>query len=230
MNNELLNTLKIGASVALASGMAIASHRIHNKFNDNQDFLTVSGMLFDAEDITHFLVLRYRDTEISEATQATYEHEVAISRATPIYTYSHTTPRTITLRTYFIGDWFPAMQVKRKIDWLKTFLYARDNGLMIKPPKEIRLMLGMYLTISGVITGVSVSHNYQGAPPWGIKIGSMGTISMYSTIVAVDITIQETKHFWTGGQITYDETVRDSHFRLPGPAEQGAVDSLFNLL
>lgn len=225
--------ITIASSLALVGTGVLGAHTLWNNGNipdSFSNFFQISGILFDAEDMTNFLVMRYRDTEISEVTQATYENEIAISRTTPIYTYSHTTPRTINLSTYFIGDWWPMVQVKRKCDWLKTFLYPRDNGLMIKPPKEVILMLGFYLGVRGVINNVNVTHNYQGAPPWGISVGNMGTISMYSTIAKVDITIQETSHFWTGGQITYEETVKDSNFRLSGIEQPGLVNSVLNLL
>jgi len=215
-------------STALVGGIALSQGSGHT--DSFSTFFQISGMLFDAEDMSNFLVMKYRDTEVTEVTTATYENEIAIGRTTPIYTYSHTTPRTINISTYFIGDWWPMVQVKRKADWLKTFLYPRDNGLAIKPPKEVLLMLGFYLGIRGVVTNVSVTHNYGGAPPWGISVGSLGTISMYSTVAKVDITIQETSHFWTGGQITYDETVKDSNFRLSGVEMPGIANSVLNLL
>lgn len=224
--------LNIGPGVALISAGQGLHYMLENKHwpDSITNFFSISGLLFDAENLTNFLIIRYRDTEVSETIQATYENEVTMNRATPIYSYSHTSPRTINVSMYFIGDWWPMVQVKRKVDWLKTFMYARDNGLTIKPPKEVMLMLGMYLTVRGQIVNVSVNHNYGGAPPWGIPIGDLGTISMYSTIAKVDVTIQETCHFWTGGQITFDETVKDMNFRMSSTEPPGLVNSALNLL
>jgi len=228
-----MSLVNIGASIALIGTGFLGASTLMNSGNlpdSFSNFFTISGLLFDAEDMSNFLMIRYRDTEINEAVQATYENEVTMNRATPIYSYSHTAPRVINVSMYFIGDWWPMVQVKRKVDWLKTFMYSRDNGLHIKPPKQVMLMLGMYLMVRGQIVNVSVTHNYGGTPPWGISVGTAGTISMYSTIAKVDISIQETAHFWTGGQITYDETVKDMNFRLSDNEPPGLVNSALNLL
>jgi len=236
-----LGAIAVGSAVAgMGALSAVEGIQAMNHGYDadsSVNAFNVSGMLFDAENPSDMLKMHYRDTQVSEAISASYESTQTINRTTPIFTYANTSARKISISTYFIGDWWPAVQVTRKINWLKTFMYPRDNGLAIRPPKEVMLMLGMYLGVRGQIVDISITHNHGDAPPWGISIFGQenfgvhgGTISMFSTIAKVDITIQETRHFWTGGQITYDETVKDMNFRLTDQEPPGIVNTALNLL
>lgn len=188
----------------------------------------IGGVLFDAENMLNMMKISYKDTEITERLSANYESFTAINRTTPLVGFSHVSNRVITFRTFFIGDLIPMIQVQRKIKWLQSFLYPRDNGLIIKPPKEVILMIGFYIMIRGVIKDISVTHNYGGASPNGVGT-SLGFISTYPVIASVDITIEETRQFWTGGQITYEQASLDAGMRLAQGADS-AVSGVLNLI
>jgi hypothetical protein len=188
----------------------------------------IGGVLFDSENMLNMMKISYKDAEITESLQANYESFTAINRTTPLVGFSHVSNRIISFRTYFIGDIIPMIQVQRKIKWLQSFLYPRDNGLVIKPPKEVILMLGFYIMIRGVIKSINVVHNYGGAAPNGIGT-ALGFISTYPVIAAVDITIEETRQFWTGGQITYEQASLDAGMRIYQGADS-ALSGILNLV
>jgi hypothetical protein len=122
----------------------------------------------------------------------------------------YTSGRKIVLDMTLVADVSPLLQVDRKIKWLHTFQYARDDTQATRPAKKIIVCMGMYMWLKGVITDVSETPRR----PFGGLMTEVASLSMLPQIADVSVTIEETENFWTGGQMTYEQAMKEFEYGL----------------
>lgn len=165
--------------------------------------MSVAGVIMNAESPWKFLRFYYMDDDQAEPNSANYDSISAIGRTIPMIGYEGMNNKQISVKLYFVGDVLPIIQVYHNVKWLETFLYPRDNGVMVKAPCEIILCLGLYTMMRGVIESVDVTWQgpYAGIGISGLSSSASATfLNMFPVHAEVDITIRETRDFWTGGQ------------------------------
>jgi hypothetical protein len=187
---------------------------------------TTAGMLFNYDNILDFMRLIFVKPDISETITASYEEIKTLGRTIPQFGYVNTSGRKIDLEIHFMADVMPVVQVQRKLNWLKTFLYPRDEGGVARPPNKIIMCMGMYVMIKGVVTKVTVEHR---GPFAGLTTG-IGFLPIVSQYAVAKVSISETEHFWTGGQMTYERAMEDMNFAMAGSGQSTAVSTALNLL
>lgn len=187
---------------------------------------TTAGMLFDYEDVTNFQRLLFIDPEVAETVSVSYEEVQTMGRTIPLFAYVNTSGRSLSLDIWLVGDVFPAVQVHRKIQWLKTFCYPRDSGDVVRPPKKMIMCLGMYLWIKGVVRKVSATHK----KPFGGLATQYGFISMLPQYAVATVEIAETENFFTGGQMHYDQAVTEMNFGLQLSGVPSVVGTALNFV
>lgn len=187
---------------------------------------TTAGMLFDYDDVLNFMRLVFVKPDVSETIQVNYEEIKTLGRTIPQFGYINTSGRTIDLEIHFVADVLPALQVHRKINWLKTFAYPRDTAQAIKPPKKMVVCMGMYLMIKGVVKRITIDHK----GPFGGLATEAGFLSVLPQYAVAKVQISETENFWTGGQQTYEQAVLEMNYGLAGSGLPSYVGSALNLL
>lgn len=207
-------------SVGLSSMLSL------NGIPQSLQSLTTAGMLFNYDNILDFMRLIFVKPDISESITASYEEIKTLGRTIPQFGYVNTSGRKIDLEIHFIADVMPVVQVQRKINWLKTFLYPRDVGGVAKPPNKIIMCMGMYVMVKGVVTKVSVEHR----GPFAGLTTAVGFLPIVSQYAVAKVSISETEHFWSGGQMTYERAMEDMNFSMAGSGQSTAVSTALNLL
>lgn len=192
----------------------------------SENVLTTAGMLFDYEDVTNFMRLTFVNPEVTETVTASYEEIKTLGRTIPQFGYVNTSGRKLELEIHFVAENAPALQVHRKVQWLKTFLYPQDTAAAARPPKKIVACLGMYMWVKGVVTQVTVDHK----APFGGFATEAGFLSMLPLYATARVSISETENFWTGGQMTYEQAVLEHNFMLVGSGLPSYVGSALMLL
>lgn len=178
--------------------------------------IILPGVLIDAEDTTNIFRLQFVDPEVKTSITSSYEEIQTLGRNIPVFGYMSTSGRKITLNMTLVASVSPVLEVDRKIKWLKTFSYQRDEKALIRPPKKIIVCMGMYLWLKGVVTDVSDTP----LRPFGGLMTEVGGISMLPQLADVSVSISETECFWTGGQMTYEQAVKDYEY---GTGATGAL-------
>lgn len=187
---------------------------------------TTAGLIFDYEDILNVMRLTFVNPEITETITASYEEIKTLGRTIPQFGYVNTSGRKLDLEIHFMAENAPALQVHRKVQWLKTFMYPQDSAAGTRPPKKMVVCLGMYMWLKGVVTKVSIDHK----APFGGFATKVGFLSMLPHYAVAKISLSETENFWTGGQMTYDQAMLEHNFMLVGSGLPSYVGSALMLL
>jgi hypothetical protein len=91
--------------------------------------------------------------DISDSKDAVYNNEAIIGRSTPLYTYSHSGDRTISMQLhFFVVDQSDAKKNLAQLRWLQSALYPRigsDNDTPFKPPVICQIQCGSLLASNG---------------------------------------------------------------------------------
>ena len=191
--------------------------------------LTTAGLLYEKDRPWQFMRIIHIDHDQTETLNAEYTKTSIPGRNIPVVAFAGLSNRSISLTLHFHATVFPLLEVQRKISWLKSMEYPRDQVDRTIPPAKMVLALGAYLMIRGVITSVSATHK----PPYsGLNIKDAGMIAMLPQYAVVDVTMEETENFFTGDLPDHQtaETERDFGANLLGlPVAAGALAFAMNL-
>lgn len=122
---------------------------------------TISGSLVEIPDCTIEIPSRKKDThiikmnnlpDISDSKSAVYNNEGIIGRSFPLYTYSHSADRSLSIQIHFFivneGDGERNLEDLR---WIQSAAYPRkgDKGTPYKPPPVCKIRCGDLLATKG---------------------------------------------------------------------------------
>lgn len=162
--------------------------------------LNTAGLMYESGNPFNFLRIIHVDQEQSESLTAEYANVNIPGRNIPVIAFSGIQNRSISLTLHFMATCFPLLQVQRRIAWLKSLEYPRDLVDRTIPPPKLVLALGAYLLVKGVLREVSATHK----PPYGGINTPAGMLAMLPHYAVVDIRIDETENFFTGGLPDYE--------------------------
>lgn len=86
--------------------------------------------------------------DVSDSKTAVYNTEAIIGRSTPLYTYSHSGDRTISMQLhFFIVDPEDATNNLKYLRWIQSAVYPREgtNGSPFTPPVICQIKCGQLL-------------------------------------------------------------------------------------
>lgn len=134
------------------------------------------GKIINRRDPSDFIYIHYIPPQFNETVSAQYnEQNDIIGRSAPYIYYSSTDARTLQIELHFFAIEDAEEEVKKRIDWLKSFCYPDYSSAVMKPPKMLKLILGKnFINWIGVIQ--ECSPQYQA--PYDIKTG----LPMYATV------------------------------------------------
>lgn len=191
------------------SDITLSSMLATPKFLDKP--LTTAGFLFESErPYLNFLRLIHVDPETTESISATYQKHQIPGRNLPVFAFSGMEGRSISVTLHFFAQWCPLLEVQRKVSWLKTLYYPRDQANTTVPPPKVILALGAYILVKGVMTSFSATHK----PPFGGLNTVAGMVSMLPHYATVDFTIDETENFFTGNLPDYETAEAEASLGL----------------
>jgi len=90
-------------------------------------------------------------SEISESISANYDPQVIIGRSGPIFGYSSTGARVVSLEIILHAQQNPVSDVFEKIQFVKSFLYPEYVGNNLRPPRRIQVVMGQFLNVVGIL-------------------------------------------------------------------------------
>ena len=101
---------------------------------------------------------RYFDDEtISDEVQSNWDEVAIIGRSAPIISYSSTGARSVSLTLHFFAETDVHREVANEIAWLQALKFPTYAGAMMYSPHMIRLIVGSFLVMDGVIESCTPS-------------------------------------------------------------------------
>jgi len=139
-----------------------------------------SGLIVDFDDTSsRSLPFINIPNELTESIDAQYNNIPIIGRSAPIFGYSFTGARTVSLELMFVAE--APEDIDRNLTavrFLQSFLYPvyEKASNSMRPPHRVQLVLGTFLNIIGIVTNLSV--NWQG--PYHLGTSDSATVGTTS--------------------------------------------------
>lgn len=141
---------------------------------------TVNGSLTDIFEcyiiVGDEIIVMNNLPEISDTKSATYSNEAIMGRSFPLYTYSHSNERTITMQLhFFVVDEEDVQENLDNLRILQSAVYPREGGAIgtpFTPPVVCRIKCGQLLATEELCC---VLQNYNVKFPTDVAWATNGT-------------------------------------------------------
>lgn len=97
-------------------------------------------------------VFKHYAPNIQEQLQASYNETVIMGRSAPIVTYASTGARTVTVVLHLTAEDNVKYDVLANVAWIQSLKFPEYNSLIMVPPPKVRLTVGRFLSVVGVVT------------------------------------------------------------------------------
>ncbi len=103
------------------------------------------------------LDFQYMEDAITDSVEAEWSPTTILGRSAPIMGYSSTGARELGLTLYFVATEDAVRDVHRKVSWLQSLKYPEYVGTFMRPPRRVRLIIGDFVCLDGILKGAPVS-------------------------------------------------------------------------
>ena len=128
----------------------------------------------------------YIPDTVSENWSAEWQKISIIGRSAPLWGYSNTGARTVSLNLTFFAENDAQREVHDKVRWIQTFLLPDYSKKFMVRPHRLQLVLGNFINIVGVLESCPIT--------WKAPYMSMGRTASpdYPVMADVALSIAET--------------------------------------
>lgn len=137
----------------------LKSNQVKSRFNYDFRVKGVRGKLIDVEDNKGLDFVHIPD-EITESTSSQWKIQGdIIGRSAPLFGYASTGERLVSYQLTLFADIDAETQIKNTVAWLRSFMYpVYTSANVMFPPHRIRLVLGSFLSITGIMEGIDCTY------------------------------------------------------------------------